>query len=81
MSISESHTTYTSAWPLAIYVTVSEKTDHLAPVSDFELMVVAHYSLYATVKSELQYHIAFSSYVHLSTGTREIIFSRNEANL
>ena len=36
------------------YVTVSEKTDHLAQVLDFEILVphVACYSLYAMVKSE-----------------------------
>ena len=38
----------------SIIVTVSEKTDHLAQVSDFKIFVVARNSLYATVKSELR---------------------------
>ena len=66
-----------------LYVTVSEKTDYLVQISDIEILlhVVARYSLYTMVKSESQERIPFSSNARPDTGSREIIFSRNEANL
>ena len=64
------------------YVTVCVKTDHLAQVSDFKILVprCSAYSLYATEKSESRQHIRSRVTRVQVRAPEKCFYNRNKAN-